>query len=170
MKLLKNSPFAGTDVLVMEPNSFMRGLVRNILSELGVRRIRETNSAKDALSSFKAQTADLVLTHWADDMDSLWLVKSLRSCRDSPFPYVPIVAMSGQTEIHAVCEARDQGIDWFLAKPLSAQALEAHMKAAVHRRRPFVTENAYFGPDRRRPVEFIGDFDGRNRRATARAA
>lgn len=169
MKLLKNSPFANTDVLVMEPNAFMRGLVRNILSELGVRRIRETNTAKDAIASFKAQAADLVLAHWDDDMDSLWLIKSLRSLRDSPFPYVPIVAMSGQTAINSVCQARDLGIDWYLAKPLSARALAAHMKAAVHRRRPFVTEDAYFGPDRRRPAEFISDFQGRNRRA-ARAA
>lgn len=160
---LNQSPFANTDVLLMEPSAFLRGMVRNILHELGVRRIRETTNAQEAISTFKGQAADLVITHWADDMDSLWLIKSLRCLRDSPFPYVPIVAMSAYTEVHTVCEARDQGIDWFVAKPLSAKTLESHMRAAVVRRRPFIAETAYFGPDRRHLTDNSA-FMGRNRR------
>lgn len=147
--MIVKSPFANTDVLLMEPNAFMRGLIRNILAELGVRRVRETNNAQDAISTFNGQAADLVLCDWSEDMDSLWLIKSLRCVRDSPFPYVPVIALSGNTDRHTVCEARDQGVDWYLAKPLSAQNLRRHMLAAIQRRRSFVAENAYFGPDRR---------------------
>lgn len=161
------NPFANTDVLLMEPTAFLRGMVRNMLHELGVRRIRECTSAQDAIATFKGQAADLVITHWAADMDSLWLIKSLRCLRDSPFPYVPIVAMSGDTEVHTVCEARDQGIDWFIAKPLSARTLHSHMRAAVVRRRPFVAETAYFGPDRRHANDAAPMFVGRERRTTA---
>ena len=167
--MITASPFANVDVLLFEPNTFMRGLVRNILHELGVRRIREASDTRTTLSAFKAQAADLVIADWSPDMDSLWLIKSLRSCQESPFPYVPFIAMSGYTEINAVCEARDLGVDWYLAKPLSSQVLRAHMLAAVQRRRAFIADKAYFGPDRRCDRTDVS-FLGRNRRTEKIAA
>jgi DNA-binding response OmpR family regulator len=167
--MLKNNPFANVDVLLLEPNTFMRGLVRNILHELGVRRIREASDTHTAIAAFKSQAADLVIADWSPDMDSLWLIKSLRSCQESPYPYVPVIAMSGYTEVNTVCEARDLGVDWYLAKPLSARVLRAHMLAAVRRRRAFIAENSYFGPDRRRPSADIL-YTGRERRLAAQAA
>ena len=58
--------------------------------------------------------------------------------------------LTGHAELALVTEARDMGVNEFLAKPVSAKALYARITAAVHHPRPFVRTRAYFGPDRRR--------------------
>ena len=52
-----------------------------------------------------------------------------------------------QADVH---EARNAGVDEFLAKPVDARRLLDRIVAAVARSRPFVESEAYVGPDRRR--------------------
>lgn len=66
--------------------------------------------------------------------------------------------VSGHTDRRRVIEARDSGIDEYLAKPFSARALAERIDAVVNNRRPFVKSPGYAGPDRRRKVDprFMG--------------
>ena len=85
-----------------------------------------------------------------EPLDGLDFVRLVRTAKDSPNPYVPIIMLSGYTEYRRVTEARDAGINEFLAKPISARALYLRFASIIDNPRPFIRTKSYFGPDRRR--------------------
>ena len=76
--------------------------------------------------------------------------------------------LTGHTAIDHVRQARDAGVNEFLAKPVSVKAILTRLIAVIEHPRPYVRTKAYFGPCRRRrsPEEYRGP----ERRATADAA
>ena len=84
--------------------------------------------------------------------DGLDFVKKVRNSSESPNPYVPIIMLTGYTELYRVKQARDAGISAFLAKPVSARALYKRLTSVVDDQRPFVRNDLYFGPCRRMNV------------------
>ncbi len=86
----------------------------------------------------------------------------VRTGKDSPNPFVPIIMTTAYAEKQRVMEARDIGITEFIAKPLSAKTLMARITAVIEHPRPFVRSPRYFGPDRRRRQ--ASDYTGPERR------
>lgn len=99
--------------------------------------------------------------------DGLHLVKWVRTSPDSPDNFLPIIMVTGHTEKARITEARDAGINEFMAKPVSAKALYRRLVSVIEHPRQFVRTKTYFGPDRRRKVE---PFEGPDRRAAGEGA
>ena len=76
-------------------------------------------------------------------------VQHIRRSPDSPNPYVPIIMLTGYTELDRVKIARDNGVSSFLAKPVSAVSLYRRLVSLVEDQRLFVRSDSFFGPDRR---------------------
>ena len=95
-------------------------------------------------------------------MGGLAFTRLVRTGKDSPNPFVPIIMMTAYSEKHRVVEARDAGITEFIVKPLSAKTLMARVTAAIEHPRPFVRCSRYLGPDRRR--RRTSDYKGPDRR------
>ena len=83
-------------------------------------------------------------------LDGMDFVRMVRTGNDSPNQYVPIIMLTGHTEMNRVLEARDSGVHEFLAKPISAKSLYARIRAIIENPREFVRTSMYFGPNRRR--------------------
>ena len=93
----------------------------------------------------------MIIADWhMEPLDGLDFVRLVRTAKDSPNPYVPIIMLTGHTEYQRVCEARDAGVNEFLAKPISAKALYMRFASIIDNPRPFIRTKTYFGPDRRR--------------------
>ena len=138
-------------ILLVEPNSFMRTMVRNVLNVFGARRVVEASDGADAFKIMNTFVPDIVLTEWSmEPVDGLDFVRLLRTGSDSPNPYVPVIMMTAHTARHRVIEARDTGITEFVVKPLSPRTLLTRMTEVIERPRSFVRTTVYFGPDRRR--------------------
>ena len=138
-------------VLVLDDNRHMRSLVQSILHALGVKEIREAADAPEAFKELQHFQADVIITDWRmEPLDGLEFVRLVRTAKDSPNPYVPIIMLTGHTEYQRVCEARDAGVNEFLAKPISAKALYMRFASIIDNPRPFIRTKTYFGPDRRR--------------------
>lgn len=137
------------EVLVVEPNGFMRQLIRNVLHELGVRTLRDAPDAATAISMFKTQPTDIVLTDWSPKLNGAKLLSWLRG-QASPYPFVPVIVVSAHTEVQHICKARDMGMTEYLAKPVSARGVYDRIVRSIENRREFVNAQSYFGPDRRR--------------------
>ena len=58
--------------------------------------------------------------------------------------------ITGHSTERRVNEARDVGVNEFLAKPVTARAVIDRLTQLIENPRPFVRSNDYFGPDRRR--------------------
>ena len=137
--------------LVVDDNKHMRALVKSILHALGVKNILEAGDGADAFKELRHFPADMIICDWnMSPLDGLDFVRLVRTGGDSPNPHVPIIMLTGHTEMNRVLEARDSGVHEFLAKPISARSIYSRIRAIIERPRDFVRTAMYFGPDRRR--------------------
>ncbi|GAB6053404.1 response regulator [Magnetospira thiophila] len=137
--------------LVVDANKHMRTIIRQTLKALGTRSVFETRDGAEAYQVMKAMNPDIVMTClMMDPVNGLEFSTMIRNAMDSPNPYVPIIMVSGHTEERHVFNARDAGVDEFLAKPVSAHSIYSRIVEVIRHRRPFVKSASYFGPDRRR--------------------
>lgn len=142
---------SGLEVILVDDNRHMRLVVRSILNALGVRNIREAKDATTAFTEQKTAGADLIIVSWLmDTISGPEFVKLTRTAKDSPNPFVPIIMLSAFTEIYRVTEARDAGINEFLAKPISPKSLYQRIVSIIEKPRPFIRTKSFFGPCRRR--------------------
>lgn len=139
------------NVLVLDDNRHMRSLVQSILHALGVKNIREAGDAAEAFKELNHFHADIIIVDWhMEPLDGIDFVRLVRTAKDSANPYVPIIMLSGYTEYRRITEARDAGVNEFLAKPISAKALYQRFAMIIDNPRSFIRTKSYFGPDRRR--------------------
>ncbi|MFZ1989704.1 MAG: response regulator [Alphaproteobacteria bacterium] len=143
--------FSALNVLVADDSLQMRRLLLAMLNAIGVWNVRTAIDGREAFDSFSQQRPDILITD-ADmgQVGGMELVRSVRRYQDQTGPYVPIIMVTGHTEQSWVEEARDAGVDEFLAKPISAGSLYVRVCEVILNPRPFVRSSDYLGPDRRR--------------------
>ena len=146
------------NVLMVEQHATMRSLMRTVLRELGIVKLRDTSDTKAAFDMQAQAPADLVLTDWSPGLDGMEFLKRLRTDDGIPDSCVPVIVITSFTEMAHVCTARDLGVTEYLAKPISASMIYNRIRSAIEHQRPFIRSGDYFGPDRRRRhVEFVGE-------------
>ncbi len=161
--------FEKLSVLVCDDSLQIRTLVRTCLMAFGVTKITEASNAETAFERLVETNPDLLITDWnLGDSDGLDLVEHIRHSPESPNPYLPIIMLTGHTEIERVVIARDAGVSTFLAKPMSAKSLYQRLVSMVEDKRSFIRNSDFFGPDRR--FNKKSDFGGDDRRHTGAAA
>ena len=139
------------NVMVIDDNKHMTTLVVEILSALGIKNVFEVADAAKAFKELQHFSADVIIVDWnMQPLDGLEFVKLVRTAKDTPNPYVPIIMLSGYTEYRRVVQARDAGVNEYLAKPISAKALYQRFASIIDNPRPFVRTKNFFGPCRRR--------------------
>ncbi|CAA6603379.1 Chemotaxis protein CheYIII (modular protein) [Rhodospirillaceae bacterium LM-1] len=137
--------------LVADGNRHMRTLLKGVLRAFGMRNVQETGDGPSAIAELKASPFDLLITEYALDLlDGIDLTRLVRTGSDSRDPLMPIIMLTGHTERYIVARARDVGVNEFMAKPISAEALYVRIISAVFHPRPFVKAKGFMGPDRRR--------------------
>tara|TARA_B100000315_G_C14577607_1_gene588703 strand:+ start:991 stop:1542 length:552 start_codon:yes stop_codon:yes gene_type:complete len=147
----KNYNLNRLNFLIVDDNKHMRALVKTILHALGAKNCREASDGADAFKELRHFPADVIICDWnMSPLDGLDFVKLVRTGGDSPNPFVPIIMLTGHTELAKVIEARDSGVHEFLAKPISARSIYARVRAIIEKPREFIKTKSYFGPDRRR--------------------
>ncbi|MBV8977748.1 MAG: response regulator [Alphaproteobacteria bacterium] len=155
-------------ILVVDDNAHMRKLVVTILQAFGAIQIFEAESGERALGLMRDTNPDVIILDWMmEGMTGLEFVKQVRASAQSPNPFVPIIMLTGHTHIDHVRQARDCGVNEFLAKPVSVKAIMTRLVAVIEHPRPFVRTKAYFGPCRRRRA--TDEYRGPERRASSPA-
>ena len=153
--------FENIRVLVVDDNIHMRALLRSLLQALGVRNVLELGDGGAAFASMRDFSPDFILTDLTmEPVDGIEFTRMVRTRKDSPNPYVPIIMVTGHTERSRVEAARDAGVTEFLAKPITAQNLTSRISEVIERPRLFVRCETYSGPDRRRrkDEDYAGPF------------
>lgn len=146
--------FSSLTVLVVDDSDSMRKLLRAMLWTLKIGRLNEVATAADGLKTLQEIPIDLVITDLEmGSVSGLDLVLMIRSGEDSANRQVPIIMLTGYTDLHLVEQARDVGVDEFIAKPVARDTLRDRIIEISDHLRPFVISKAYTGPDRRRHVQ-----------------
>ena len=145
------SGLQSVNVLLVDDNQHMRAITSAILQSAGIRNIKEVSDGAAALDALREHAIDLAIVDFnMFPLDGVEFTRLVRNSPDSADPYLPIIMMTGHSERSRVTEARDAGVNEFVAKPITAKAVFDRIKAVVLRPRPFVKTDGYFGPDRRR--------------------
>lgn len=152
-------------ILLVDDNQYIRVMVREILRSVGVQKIYEARDGAEGLQIMRDHEVDVVMTDLSmQPLDGIDFVRLLRNSPDSPNQLCPVIMITGHSTFARVNEARDAGVNEFLAKPLTARGVVERIHQVVENARPFVRTADYFGPDRRRRAD--PEFRGPWRRAT----
>lgn len=149
-------------VLVVDDNVHMRKLVTTILQAFGVLQISEAESGDRAWTVLRETNPDVIVLDWVmEGMSGLDLIQMIRTNPQAPNPFVPVIMLTGHTSLDHVRQARDAGVNEFIAKPVSVKTMMSRLVSVIEQPRPYVRTGVYFGPCRRRHLE---DFRGPERR------
>jgi len=150
-------------VLVVDDNVHMRKLVIAILQAFGVTQILEAENADRAWGSLRDSNPDVIILDWVmEGMSGLDLIRMIRTNPQAPNPFVPVIMLTGHTSLDHVNQARDAGVNEFIAKPVSVKTMMSRLVAVIEHPRPYVRTGAFFGPSRRRRA--TGEYHGPERR------
>lgn len=153
LNTVSRQKYASMNIMIAEDTSQMSGLICGILKSLGVGRILEARSGRDALDIMQLQAIDLVLT---DDlkapMDGLALAREIRKSKTPEIATLPIIYITSKLQKSAIMTARDAGVTEILSKPFSATQMITRIEAALTHPRPTINAEDFTGPDRRRKI------------------
>ena len=146
----KSMRLAPLSVLVVDDNAQMRSIVGTVLRAAGVGSIHYAPNGVVALQMIADRQIDVVYVDYEMPvMDGLQFISAIRSV-DSAHPYMPIIMLTGHSDVARLNDARDRGVTEFLCKPVTSNDLLKRLEAVIAHQRPFIDSGEYFGPDRRR--------------------
>ena len=155
-------------VLVADSNVHTRTIVTSVLKGLRVRAVTEARDGSDALELLRRNPIDVAIVDAEmGPIDGLAFTRLLRTSPDSVRPALPVILLTGRSDLELIHEARDAGVHEVLLKPLNIRALQQHLARAVAER-PFIRCDSYVGPDRRRRRD--AGYAGPERRSAASPA
>ena len=141
---------SGLRVAVIDDSEFATVLMRRLL---GVMRVAHISTCCDPLQAdeiIRQSRADLLIV----DIDmpgrtGIEVVHDVRHGRVGVATDISILVASAHTDLDHVEQARSEGANWIVAKPLSFRTFYCGIARAVLDDRPFVETSAYVGPCRR---------------------
>jgi two-component system, chemotaxis family, chemotaxis protein CheY len=158
------SGLAALDLLVIDDNAQMRTIIGTVLTAAGARRLHYAADGRRGLEVIKHTSIDVVFVDFEMPvMNGLAFLSAVRSM-SSDLRFLPIIMLTGHSDLKRITAARDFGVNEFLGKPVTAKSILTRLETVVMHPRPFVSAPRYFGPDRRRKL--IADYAGPKRRAS----
>jgi two-component system chemotaxis response regulator CheY len=111
------------EVLVVDDAATMRHIVRSLLEELGLRKVREAADGTVALEALKHRRADLVISDWnMPQMSGIELLRAIR--QDGTLKDTPVLMVTAEAKKESITEAVQAGVSNYIVKPFNAKTLE----------------------------------------------
>ena len=138
-------------ILLVDDNHHMRVLLTELLRAVGINKIYEASDGAEGLQMMRSHPVDIVMTDLAmEPLDGIDFVRLLRNSSDSPNQMIPVIMVTGHLTLRRIQEARDAGVNEFVAKPITARNVLERLQLVIDHPRPFIRTDDFFGPDRRR--------------------
>ncbi|HEU5017359.1 MAG TPA: response regulator [Pseudolabrys sp.] len=141
----------GLNLLIVDNNSYMRRLTRQMLLNLGARSVLEAGDGLAALEIIRTCDPDIMLLEWdMPILDGMEVMRIVRSPGVFPRPNLPIIMLTNRGQRLCVMEALRAGVHEFLLKPTSPKALQDRLMSIVTRPRRMIKLGDYYVPEPRR--------------------
>jgi DNA-binding response OmpR family regulator len=143
----------GLRILLIDDNQYMRKIVRNLLVNLGIREVYEATDGIAGLDAIRTVAPDIVIIDWELPLlNGAEFVRIVRSPGVFPMPDIPIIMLTSHGERWRVVEAVRIGVNEYLRKPVSAQALLDRFISILAKPRATVQVGDYYGPEPRKDL------------------
>lgn len=124
--------FARLSVLLVDDESFVRNMLKQILRTLGCTQVREADDGAAALKELELFAPDLVICDLnMEPIDGLVFVQMLRNHHLQSLRDLRVIILSGQNDLASVKAAAARGINAYLVKPVSLKALKGRIEAVM---------------------------------------
>jgi len=121
-------------ILVVEDDSFFRGLLVRQLNEEGYTSVKAAQDGYQALHLLRKDDIDLVLLDI--EMPGLGGIEVLKRLKaDAGLRNIPVIVISGVEEITSVVQCIELGAEDYLTKPFNPVILRARIGASLEKRR-----------------------------------
>lgn len=139
------------DLLLIDPDRSTGRVIRNLLANMGFRRVNVGATLADMEDAFKIAMPDLLICDTnLPDGDFCDFVYKLRHHKVGANPFLPVISTVWSPTQEIISRVVQAGSDDIITKPTSANHLMERIKGLVFKRKPFVVTSAYIGPDRRK--------------------
>jgi two-component system chemotaxis response regulator CheY len=137
-------------ILVVDDNEQMRTIIGTVLAAAGVNRLFYATDGRHALDLLPHQQIDVAYVDYEMPvMNGLDFISRVRALPGDN-RYLPIIMLTGHSDLPRLNAARDRGVNEFLAKPVTARNILLRLESVIMRPRPYIAASDFFGPDRRR--------------------
>jgi len=123
-----NKPLEKLRVMVVDDNEQARNVLIMVFERLGIQKIFAANNgieAQNLLASMDG-TIDLILCDW--NMPVMSGMDLLRQIRWG-YPDLPFIMVTANSDLQSARAAKEQGATDFIAKPVTAKAVEERLRA-----------------------------------------
>jgi len=134
-------------VLIIDDNKFSRSLLVTQLASYGIRLVHECGDGVEGLKVLQREPIDMVLLDYEmTPLNGAEFSRLVRRDSSITNPEIPIIMISGYSDLGHVREARKAGVNEFLGKPVAADALYKRIEHTLLHPRPFIRTEKYVGP------------------------
>ena len=112
-----------TRVLVVDDFATMRRVVRNLLTELGYKSLREAEDGSQAIAMLEQHDFDLLVLDW--NMPGTPGIEVLRWVRGNEAKRgLPVLMVTAEATREQILEAAELGVNAYILKPFTAGTLK----------------------------------------------
>ena len=116
--------FGDFSVLVIEDETFTRMVLAKMLSTLGFKAVHQAQDGESGLAAVRTHAPDAVVCDVEmAPMDGMGFLRALRASDDPRHKALPVLFMTNRADEARMAEARTLGVDTFLVKPATPDAL-----------------------------------------------
>jgi CheY-like chemotaxis protein len=124
-------------VLIAEDNQYLRKLIRNLLINVGIKRIDEVNDGLAGFEAIKSLEPDIAILDWELPLlNGAELVRIIRTPGMLQRPPMPVIMLGASAERWRIAEAKRLGVNAYLAMPISAKTLLDRIVSIMSKSRP----------------------------------
>ncbi len=157
--------FAHISALIVDCDQYSNEILSQILRGFGLNQYTVVEQGEEAKKKLANGRYDLLLCEVTlPDMSAIELARWVRRLANPAIKYIPIVVLTGYTQMSNVSAVRDNGANIVVSKPLAPNVLFDHIVWSSKSSRPFIESDSYIGPCRR--FKNNGPPDGVGRRST----
>lgn len=165
MSKYESMNFSKVKALIVDSDQFAVEILGQILEGFGLPEARSTDNTESARDILLEGKFDLLICEaMLKDGPGTSLVRWVRSQANPRVRYMPVVMLTGHTQLGYVESGRDSGVNVVVKKPVSPMVLFDRLVWSANSPRPFIETDTYVGPDRR--FKFMGLPEGGGRRKT----
>jgi CheY-like chemotaxis protein len=136
--------------LVVDRDHFSRGIVAQMLRCFGISTVLTADKGAEAKELLAHHCPHITFIEGdLPDMTTAELICWVRRNPNKDLRFLPIVVLSGYTQLGMISVARDAGAHLVIRKPISPQILFDRLLWVANFDRPFLESPVYAGPDRR---------------------
>lgn len=137
-------------ILIVDGDPMSMSIMSQILAGFEARHVTRCENIEEAEQKVREQPFDLIILDPATlGPSGFTFVPWLRRKAAAPNKFAPVLTATGHCQAARINEARDNGTNFVLAKPLTPAAVFDRIMWMARERRPYVECKAYAGPDRR---------------------